>query len=636
MDTSKMALYRKHVEKIIDYSSFLKSQARKQQLRFLTCGSVDDGKSTLLGRLLFDSKKIFEDSFASLQVDSKKYGTHKEKPDLALLVDGLQAEREQGITIDVAYLYFETEQRKFIACDAPGHEQYTRNMVTGASHCDLAIILCDARKGIITQSKRHTFIATLLGIKNIILAVNKMDLVYYKKEIFQDILSDYKKFTDKIGKLEINSVPISALHGDNICFSSTKMNWYKGPSLSYLLENADVSKHKKNKIFRMPVQCINRPNSSFRGYSGSIISGKISVGDKITVSPSLKSSKVKRILHPSGYVKKAFSGSAVTLLIEDDIDISRGDILAKPNSLPEIADQFSAWLIWLHEEQMLPERPYFIRFSNLEATAQITELSYQLDINSLDHHACKTLKLNQIGYCKIALDRSVAFDSYKTNRITGSFVLIDKRTYATVGAGIINFALMRAKNIGWHQMQVNKTFRGKLKNQKPQLIWFTGMSGSGKSTVADLLEQELVQKGYHTYLLDGDNLRHGLNRDLGFTDKDRVENIRRVSEVGKLMVDAGLIVLACFISPFRAERDMARNLFNKDEFVEVYVDTPLKICELRDPKGLYKKARAGILKNFTGIDSPYEVPENPEIILKSAEKSPEELVKEIFNFLKFK
>ena len=616
-----------------NYDSYLDNQSKKTLLRFITCGSVDDGKSTLLGRLLYDSKAVFEDQLENTKNESKKYGTQKDEIDLALLVDGLQAEREQGITIDVAYRYFETKYRKFIAADTPGHEQYTRNMVTGASQSDLAIILIDARKGVLSQTRRHTFITSLLGIKNIILAINKMDLVENNQKIFEVIKSDYKKFISKIGDLNVIYIPLSALNGDNVFYKSSNIKWYKGKTLIQNLEKVTVKNNQTIEAFRLPVQWVNRPNLDFRGFSGNIASGKISVGDKLIANLSQKETKVKKIFSPSGEVKSAIVGTAITLLLDNEIDISRGELLTSPCATAQIADQFSSWIVWLDSAELLPERIYQIRFSNAEATGQVTELSHKIDVNTLDHHATKTLKINEIGYCKISLDRSIAFDSYQENKTTGSFILIDKITNGTVGAGIINFALRRANNISWHTMKVNKDLRSQIKNQKPRLIWLTGMSGSGKSTIADGLEQKLAKSGYHTYILDGDNLRHGLNKDLGFTDKDRVENIRRVAEVGKLMVDAGLIVIASFISPFKIERDMVRSLFSDGEYFEIFVDAPLSVCEARDPKGLYKKARMGTLKNFTGIDSKYEPPDKPELVIKSAEHTVNQSIEKLLSFI---
>lgn len=618
---------------VTDIEAFLKEQDAKDSLRFITCGSVDDGKSTLLGRLLYDSKTVFEDQLSATQVESKKYGTQGDDVDLALLVDGLQAEREQGITIDVAYRYFETDKRKFIAADTPGHEQYTRNMATGASSADLAVILIDARKGVLDQTRRHSYIVSLLGISNVVLAVNKMDLMEYSQKTFDEIVSEYHEFANDLGIEEITAIPLSALAGDNVFEKSINMDWYQGPTLMAHLETVEINQSPNSNSFRMPVQWVNRPNLDFRGISGTIASGSISKGNQVTASLSGRSSKITRIVGPSGDLDIAVSGQAVTIVLADELDISRGDILASSDNLPEVADQFAAHLIWMSEEEMLPERTYTIRFLTDHATAQVTDLVHTVDVNTHEHLAAKTLKLNEVGYCKIALDKAVAFDSYSDIRDTGSFVLIDKFDNTTVGAGTIDFALRRASNIEWHEMKIDKQVRASANNQKPCVLWFTGFSGSGKSTVADRLEQKLHALGKRTYLLDGDNVRHGLNKDLGFTDQDRVENIRRVAEVSKLMVDAGLIVLTSFISPFRSERQMAREMMEENEFVEVFVDTPIEVCEQRDPKGLYKKARAGELKNFTGIDSDYEVPENAEIILNSKDIDADTLADQIIDFL---
>jgi len=617
-----------------ELETYLNAQANKDQLRFLTCGSVDDGKSTLLGRMLYDSKSVFEDQLSNTKAESRQYGTQGDKLDLALLVDGLQAEREQGITIDVAYLFFETDKRKFIAADTPGHEQYTRNMATGASTADLAIILIDASKGVLTQTRRHSYIVSLLGIRHAILAVNKMDLIDYDEEVFNQICGEYRAFASEIGLDDVACVPICALSGDNVFAANNTMPWYKGPTLIEMLETVEINRDAIAGDFRLPVQCVNRPNSNFRGYSGLIASGEITQGQTIRSSVSGKTSKVKKIIGPAGELNQAIAGQAVTLTLTDEIDISRGDIISAQDSPPELADQFAAHLIWMDAKAMMPERPYTIRLATDTTTAQITDLSYQIDINSLKHLAAKKLELNEIGYCKISLARAVAFDAYKDNRQTGSFILIDKLTNATVGAGVINFALRRAHNIQWHDMEIDKASRALAKAQKPCVLWFTGLSGSGKSTIADRLEQRLHGFGKHTTLLDGDNVRHGLNKDLGFTDQDRVENIRRIAEVAKLMTESGLISLVSFISPFRAERALARELMEEGEFIEIFVDTPIEVCEARDPKGLYKKARAGELKNFTGIDSDYEAPENAEITLPSSAAEVDELVDHIIDYLK--
>ncbi|WP_416896880.1 MAG: sulfate adenylyltransferase subunit CysN [Minwuia sp.] len=617
----------------IDIDAFLAAQDAKDQLRFITCGSVDDGKSTLLGRLLYDSKTVFEDQLAATESESRKYGTQGEKVDLALLVDGLQAEREQGITIDVAYRYFETDRRKFIAADTPGHEQYTRNMATGASTADLAIILIDARKGVLVQTRRHSYIVSLLGIRHVVLAVNKMDLVDYDQATFHAIVAEYRQFAARLGIEDVHAIPLSALDGDNVFEKQGKTPWYEGPTLMRLLEEIEIRHEEADAPFRLPVQWVNRPNLDFRGFAGLIPSGRVKVGDTVAAALTGRTSTVARIVGPSSELQEAVAGQSVTVTLADEIDISRGDVLTLPAEAPQVADQFAAHIIWMDQDRMLPERTYVIRFATAQATAQVTDLTHKVDVNTLDHHAGKSLELNEVGYCKLALDRAVAFDPYRENRATGSFVLIDRFSNATVGAGVISHGLRRASNIEWHNMSIDKQARATANNQKPRVLWFTGLSGSGKSTVADRLEQKLHALGRRTYLLDGDNVRHGLNKDLGFTDADRVENIRRVAEVARLMVDAGLIVLTSFISPFRSERQMARDLVEDTEFVEIFVDTPLEICEQRDPKGLYKKARAGQLKNFTGIDSAYEAPESAEIVLKAGEASPDELADQIIAWL---
>ena len=621
------------VSPLQDIEGFLEAQDRKDQLRFLTCGSVDDGKSTLLGRLLYDAKSIFEDQLSATATESRKYGTQGENVDLALLVDGLQAEREQGITIDVAYRFFETDRRKFIAADCPGHEQYTRNMATGASTADLAIILVDARKGILTQTRRHSYIVSLLGIRHVILAVNKMDLVGFDQAVYERISGAYVAFAAELGITDVRCVPLSALTGENVYSSQGAMPWYHGPTLMQILETIQVQARQTRQDFRLPVQWVNRPDSEFRGFSGTIAAGSIETGMSVLASLSGKRSRVARILGPAGDLTRAATGQSVTLVLEDEIDVSRGDTLATPDNPPLVADQFAAHLIWMDAEPMLPERTYIIRFATATATAQVTDLTHRVDVNTLGQLAAKTLSLNEVGYCKLAMDRAVAFDAYQDNPFTGAFVLIDRFSNATVAAGTVDFALRRASNIRWHDMKVNKAVRAQAMGQKPRILWFTGLSGAGKSTVADRLEQRLNMLGRRTYLLDGDNVRHGLNKDLGFTDQDRVENIRRVAEVARLMVDAGLIVLVSFISPFRSERQMARSLVEAGEFVEVFVDTPLSVCEARDPKGLYKKARAGQLKNFTGIDSLYETPEHAEIVLKTAEAEVDTLVEQVIGYL---
>ena len=612
-----------------DIEGYLKDQEHKSFLRFITCGSVDDGKSTLIGRLLYDSKLIFEDQLESLERDSKKMGTQGGDIDFALLVDGLAAEREQGITIDVAYRFFTTDKRKFIVADTPGHEQYTRNMATGASTADLAVILIDARKGILTQTRRHSFITSLLGVKHVVVAVNKMDHAGYSKETFETIERDYRMFADDLGFSSIQAIPVSALKGDNITESGNNMGWYKGPTLLEYLEEIDISKNEENAPFRMSVQWVNRPDLDFRGFSGTIVSGEIKPGDEIVALPGAQTSRIKSIVTYDGELETACKDQAVTLTLEDEIDISRGDLVSDKNNRPEVTDQFQAHVIWMHDEPMLPGRPYLIKLTNRTISGEITELKYKIDVNSFDREAGKTLKLNEVGVCNISLDDRVVYEAYKNVPALGSFIVIDKLTNATLAAGMIDFGLRRATNVHWQAVDVDKLTRAQQKRQKPLVLWFTGLSASGKSTIANLVEKKLLAIGKHTYLLDGDNVRHGLNRDLGFVDADRVENIRRVGEVAKLMVDAGLIVLTAFISPFRSERIMVRDMLEEQEFMEVFVDTPLEICERRDPKGLYKKARSGEIKNFTGFDSPYEAPENAEIHLRTANISAEEAADQV-------
>ncbi|PCI04395.1 MAG: adenylyl-sulfate kinase [Hyphomicrobiales bacterium] len=612
-----------------DINAYLDQHQTKTMLRFITCGSVDDGKSTLIGRLLYESKQVFEDQLAALEVDSKKLGTQGNNLDFALLVDGLASEREQGITIDVAYRYFSTEKRKFIVADTPGHEQYTRNMATGASTADLAIILIDARHGVQTQTRRHSYIASLLGIKKIVLAINKMDLMDYSEETFDNIVSDYQGFAKNLAEKtgndpSIKPIPLSALIGDNITKNSENMPWYDGPTLIDYLETVEVEDEDLDRPFRMPVQWVNRPNLDFRGFSGLISSGNIKPGDAIKVLPSAKTSTVKSIVTMDGDLPEAIAGQSVTLTLEDEIDISRGDLICAAQSPSEAANQFETTILWMADEAMLAGRSYILKSGAQTATATVTAPKYKINVNTLEELAARKLELNEIAVCNIVLDKSIAFDPYTENRDTGGFILIDRYTNTTVGVGMINFALRRASNIHWQSVDTDKKTRTKLMGQKPAILWFTGLSGSGKSTIANFVEKKLTALGRHTYLLDGDNVRHGLNKDLGFTDADRVENIRRIGEVSKLMVDAGLITLVSFISPFRSERRMARELVEKDEFFEIYVDTPLEVAEARDVKGLYKKARAGELKNFTGIDSPYEEPENPEMRVQTTTLSAEE------------
>ena len=604
-----------------DISAYLKSHAEKGFLRFITCGSVDDGKSTLIGRLLYDSKMIFEDQLSALEKDSKKVGTQGQNIDFALLVDGLAAEREQGITIDVAYRFFSTDKRKFIVADTPGHEQYTRNMATGASTADLAILMIDARKGILTQTKRHSFIVSLLGIKHVVLAINKMDLVDFDQNIFQEINKNYRNFAKDLEFKNIESIPVSALEGDNIIEKSEKTDWYNGPMLMEHLETVQIEEQNESAPFRLPVQWVNRPNLDFRGFSGTVSAGNIEVGDNIVALPNAKTSKVKEILGASGEKDQATFGEAITLCLEDEIDISRGDIIAKSNERPETSDQFQAHVIWMHEEHLLPGRPYLIKTNNQTTEGVVTELKHKINVNSLEHESGKTLELNEVGLVNISLNQSIAYDPYKENKTMGSFIIIDKFNHSTVACGMIKFGLRRASNVHWQAVDVDKISRSEQKHQQAKILWFTGLSGSGKSTIANLVEKKLHAMGKHTYLLDGDNVRHGLNKDLGFTDVDRVENIRRIGEVAKLMVDSGLIVLAAFISPFKSERRMIREMVDADEFIEIFVDTPLEICEQRDVKGLYKKARSGTLKNFTGIDSTYEIPETAEIHVNTVDNS---------------
>jgi bifunctional enzyme CysN/CysC len=619
-----------------DLKDYLAAQEKKSLLRFLTCGSVDDGKSTLIGRLLYDTKLLFEDQLSALEKDSKKHGTTGDDIDFALLVDGLEAEREQGITIDVAYRFFATDKRKFIVADTPGHEQYTRNMATGASNSELAVILIDARKGVLTQTRRHAYIASLLGIRHVVLAVNKIDLVEFSQDIFDRIVTDFIEFSGQLNFTSLIPIPLSARYGDNVIGRSANMPWYAGPSLIEHLETVNVESGLVEKPFRMPVQWVNRPNLDFRGFSGTIASGRVRPEDAIVVAGSGRTSKVSRIVTMDGDLDEAVTGQAVTLTLADEVDISRGDIIAPASQRPEVADQFAAHVLWMAEEEMLPGRQYLLKIGARTVPASVTELKHKIDVNTLDHSAAKTLALNEVGYGNLSLAQPVAFDPYAENRDTGGFVLIDRFTNNTVGAGMIDFGLRRATNVHWQALDVDKAARAELKGQKPAVLWFTGLSGSGKSTIANLVERKLFAEGRHTYLLDGDNVRHGLNRDLGFTDADRVENIRRVGEVAKLFADSGLIVLVSFISPFRSERRMARDLLPPGEFIEVFVDTPIELCMQRDPKGLYEKARAGQIKNFTGVDSPYESPEAAEITLRTAKRSAEDLANDAVDYLRDK
>ena len=612
---------------------FLEEQKKKQTLRFITCGSVDDGKSTLIGRMLHESKNLFDDQLQALENDSRQYGTQGEKLDFALLMDGLQAEREQGITIDVAYRFFATDRRRYIVADTPGHEQYTCNMATGASIAQLAILLVDARKGILSQTRRHHRIVTMMGIRHIVLAVNKMDLVDFQENIFHSIEAEFRNFTSDSRLETLQAIPISAISGKNLLQASAEMSWYTGPTLIEYLDNIEVDDQVTEGAFRMPVQWVNRPHSDFRGFCGRIAAGTIHVGDPIRILPSGKTNSVKEIHLGDKELTEAQAGKSVLLTLKEEVDVSRGDVFTSMEDPLEVADQFQANLLWMAETPLNPGRSYLLKLHNMEVSASVTGIKYREDLNNSAHLAAKQLRLNEIGVIDLSISHPLAFEPYSKNRILGGFILIDKLTFATVGAGMINFALRRASNIHWQALTINKAQRASQKSQTPRCLWFTGLSGSGKSTIASLVEKKLHSQGVHTYLLDGDNVRHGLNRDLGFTEADRVENIRRVAEVAKLMVDAGLIVLVSFISPFRAERRMARELFEPKEFHEIFVDTPLEECERRDAKGLYAKARRGEIKNFTGIDSPYELPDAPEKIIRNINISPEEAVDELFEYL---
>lgn len=608
-----------------DIDKYLEVHQHKTMLRFITCGSVDDGKSTLIGRLLYDSKMIFEDQLAALESDSKKVGTQGQQIDFALLVDGLAAEREQGITIDVAYRFFATEKRKFIVADCPGHEQYTRNMVTGASTADMAVILTDARKGVLTQTRRHSFLAKQIGIRHIVLAVNKMDLVDYDQSTFERIVADYRDFAKQIGIEKFTAIPISGLAGDNITTRSDNTAWYEGPVLLEHLETVDLGLDEgASGPFRLPVQWVNRPNLDFRGFAGQIASGTVKPGDAIRVIPSGKTSTISRIVTFDGDLDEAAAGQSITVTFADEIDCSRGDVICAADDPAEAADQFEATIVWMADEEMLPGRNYIMKIGTQTVSAAVQHPKYRIDVNTMEHLAAKTLGLNDIGVCEFSTDKRVVFAPYAESKDMGGFILIDRMTNATVAAGTIHFALRRAQNVHWQSIDVSRESHAAIKHQRPRVLWFTGLSGSGKSTIANLVEQKLHAMGKHTFILDGDNIRHGLNKDLGFTDADRVENIRRIGEVARLMTDAGLIVLTSFISPFRAERQLARSMMAEGEFVEIHVNTPLEVAESRDVKGLYKKARAGELKNFTGIDSPYEPPENPEITVDTTTMTAEE------------
>ena len=609
--------------------AFLEEQADKPLLRFLTCGSVDDGKSTLIGRLLYDTKLIFEDQLAALERDSARHGTTGDEIDLALLVDGLEAEREQGITIDVAYRFFTTPKRKFIVADTPGHVQYTRNMATGASTADLAVVLVDARQGVLQQTRRHSIVASLLGIRRIVLAVNKIDLVGFDQGAFDAIRKAYADFSRDLGFASVVAIPMSARYGDNVTRRSENMPWYDGPALLDYLETVALDDDDAGKPFRFPVQYVNRPNLDFRGFAGTVASGSVAAGDEVVVAKSGRISHIQRIVTQGGDLERAVEGQAVTLVLRDEIEVSRGNMLVSPTHRPHVADQFAANIVWFDEHALIPGRAYILRTETDQVGAVVTDLRHRINVNNFAHEAAKSLEMNEVGLCNLSAQAPIAFDSFADNRSTGSFILIDRITNATVGAGMILHPLRRAANIHWQALDVDKAARAAQKNQRPAVLWFTGLSGSGKSTIANMLEKKLHAAGRHTYMLDGDNVRHGLNRDLGFTEGDRVENIRRVAEVAKLMADAGLIAIVSFISPFRAERRMAREMMAPEEFVEVFVDTPLEVCAERDPKGLYARARAGELKNFTGIDSPYEAPESPDIHLRTVGRSAEEMAEEI-------
>jgi bifunctional enzyme CysN/CysC len=617
-----------------DIEAYLQAHEHKSMLRFITCGSVDDGKSTLIGRLLYESHMVFEDHLAALEVDSKKLGTQGDELDFALLVDGLGAEREQGITIDVAYRFFSTETRKFIVADTPGHEQYTRNMVTGASTADAAVILVDARHGVLTQTRRHSYLVSLLGIKHVAVAINKLDLVDYSQEVFDRIEADYRAFAAEIGLDDITCIPMSALRGENITTASELTPWYSGPTLMGYLEAVQVDDDRQSGPFRMPVQWVNRPDLDFRGFAGEIVGGTVRVGDPVRVVPAGTTSTVARIVTLDGDLPEAVAGQSVTITLADEIDCSRGDVLCAADHPAPSADQFRAHLVWMSEDELLPGRAYLVKIGARTVGASISGPEFRIDVNTLEQLPAPTLRLNEIGVCDLRLDRPIAFDPYVDNRDMGGFIVIDRLTNNTVGAGMIRAALRRSHNVHWQAVEVTKSSHAALKGHRPAVVWFTGLSGAGKSTIANLVEKRLHALGVHTYLLDGDNIRHGLNKDLGFTDADRHENIRRIAEVSRLLVDAGLVVLTSFISPFRTERAMARALLDEGEFIEVHVDTPLEVAEHRDTKGLYAKARRGELPHFTGIDSPYEPPENPELRLDTTALSPEEAAEQVVEHLR--
>ena len=625
-----------HISELIstDIESYLKSHEEKSLLRFITCGSVDDGKSTLIGRMLYESQMLFDDQLSALKNDSKKIGTQGNEIDFALLVDGLAAEREQGITIDVAYRFFSTDKRKYIVADTPGHEEYTRNMATGASTADVAIILIDAKQGVLTQTRRHSFIVSMVGVKKVLLAVNKLDLVDYSEEVYRQIVSDYSDFAESALDIDsITAIPISALLGDNVVERSEKTPWYTGETIMEYLENIEVRNQRKQASFRMPVQWVNRPNPNFRGFSGLIASGETKIGDKVRLHPGGKESSIASIVTWEGELQQASVGQSVTITLNDEIDVSRGDTIAVSTDPCAESDQFQSRILWMNDNPMIPGRQYIFKSNTQTTTLTLGKLKHRIDVNTLNHLPAKTLELNEIGVCNISLDKRIAFDPYDDNRTMGGFIVIDRLSNNTVGMGLIDFALRRSENIHWQKMDVSKESRAEQKSQAAKIIWFTGLSGSGKSSIANILEKKLQALGKHTITLDGDNMRHGLNRDLGFTAADRVENIRRVGEVAKLMVNSGLICITSFISPFESERKMARSLVSENEFIEVFIDTPLSVCEERDVKGLYAKARSGEIPNFTGISSPYESPENPEIRIDTTKQSPEEAANQIIEFI---
>jgi bifunctional enzyme CysN/CysC len=618
-----------------DLDLWLNQQTGKSLLRFLTCGSVDDGKSTLIGRLLYDSQLVLDDQLASLKKESRNRSVGEEGIDFSLLVDGLTAEREQGITIDVAYRFFSTDKRKFIVADTPGHEQYTRNMATGASNADLALVLIDARKGVLTQTRRHSFILSLIGVKHVVLVVNKIDLVGYDQAVFDKIVAEYRAFAEPLGFKTLEAIPVSALLGDNMLAASAHTPWYAGSALVPYLETIDVSEDRSGQKFRFPVQWVNRPNLDLRGFSGTVASGAITVGDEVLIASSRKPAVISRIVTMDGDLGSAAAGQAVTLVLDREVDLSRGDVLARPGETPEFSNQFQSRLIWMSDEPAFPGRSYLLKIGAQLVPATITDLKFRTNVNTLEQTAATKIDLNEVATVTIATDKPIAFDAYRANALTGGFILIDRLSNATLAAGTIEFGLRRAQNLTYQAFDVNRDVRARIKGQIPQIVWFTGLSGSGKSSIANLLEKRLTAEGRHAYILDGDNVRHGLNKDLGFTEAARVENIRRVAEVAKLMADAGLIVLVSFISPFEKERRLAREIAGDIVFTEVYVNTPLEVCEARDPKGLYKRARAGEIKNFTGIDSPFEPPASAELVLHGAEQEPTVLADELHDWLKF-